>query len=163
MDGHSALCNLISWHSKKCARVARSSSSAETQRAAQGQDTAQWTSDWRTNQSQQHLELFSSTPRECSMLCPGRKAAGTCSAVEALSLHESLTRSRTRLRWLHSDVNVGDGPTKYDHRAVTLLREFLQRPVWEIGFTDLHIRPEVARTCSCQEATVSEGSTGVHT
>ena len=62
-----------------------------------------------------------------------------------------------------SDVNVGDGPTKYDHRAVTLLREFLQRPVWEIGFTDLHIRPEVARTCSCQEATVSEGSAGVHT
>ena len=45
------------------------------------------------------------------------------SAVEALSLRESRSRSRTRLRWLHSDVNVGDGLTKIDHLAVTLIRD----------------------------------------
>ena len=40
------------------------------------------------------------------------------SAVEAVSLRESLTRSRTRLRWIFLDVNVSDGLTKFDHRTV---------------------------------------------
>ena len=56
------------------------------------------------------------------------------SAVVALSLRESLTRSRTRLRRLHSDVNRSDGLAKFDHRAVTLIRHFLQRPVLKIVF-----------------------------
>ena len=42
--------------------------------------------------------------------------SGKRSAVEALSLRETLTRSRTVLRWLHSDVNVSDGLMKVDHR-----------------------------------------------
>ena len=90
---------------------------------------SQWTFDSRTNRSEQHLELFSSTPREYSMLSTDKS-----SAVVAVSLRESLTRSRTRLRRLQSDVNVSDGLAKFDHRAVTLIRHFLQRPVLKIVF-----------------------------
>ena len=38
MDGSAAPCCLIKWHSRRCPRVARSSSSAETQAAAQAQE-----------------------------------------------------------------------------------------------------------------------------
>ena len=64
----------------------------------------------------------------------GLSAADKHSAVETVSLHEPLTRSRTRLRWLHSDVNVSDWSKKFDHRAVASFPEFLQRRVWEIVF-----------------------------
>ena len=42
IDGHSAPCNPISWHSKKCSRGARRSSSEETQGASQGQDEMEY-------------------------------------------------------------------------------------------------------------------------
>ena len=55
------------------------------------------------------------------------------SVVEASSLRESLTSSRTRPRWFHSIVKVSDGLLKFDHRAVNLIRRFSQRLVWEIA------------------------------
>ena len=98
-------------------------------------NTAQWTCDCRANKSQQRPKPCSSTPTECSMLCQDRKVlvwsmADKRSAVEAVSLRESLTRSRTRLRWLHLDVNVSEGLS-----AVMLIRDFfLRRQAWKVVF-----------------------------
>ena len=77
MDGHAAPCNPISCHSKKCQRVDRNSSSAETRGAAQRQDEMDYvrliwyelehgTVDKR-RQDQQVIPAprASSTPKEC--------------------------------------------------------------------------------------------------
>ena len=75
--------------------------------------------------------VFGAVPRSESA---GLSTADKHSAVETVSLHEPLTRSRKGLRWLHSDVNVSDGPKKFDHRAVASFPEFLQRRAWEMVF-----------------------------
>ena len=54
------------------------------------------------------------------------------SAVEGLALRESLGRTKTQLRWCHSEANVSDGLTKADPRALQLLRKFLTSSVWRI-------------------------------
>ena len=54
------------------------------------------------------------------------------SAVEGLALRESLGRTKTQLRWCHSEANVADGLTKADPRALQLLRKFLASSVWRI-------------------------------
>ena len=42
LDGSAAPCSLISWHSRRCLRVARSSGSAETQAATQAQEETEF-------------------------------------------------------------------------------------------------------------------------
>ena len=54
------------------------------------------------------------------------------SAVEGLALKESIARTRTRLRWIHSEINVADGLTKFDHRACQLVRQFLSASTWRV-------------------------------
>ena len=54
------------------------------------------------------------------------------SAVEGLALREAIGRTRTLLRWCHSEANVADALTKADNRAHELLRKFLQSRVWRI-------------------------------
>ena len=52
--------------------------------------------------------------------------------MEGLALRESLGRTKTQLRWCHSEANVSDGLTKADPRALQLLRKFLASSVWRI-------------------------------
>ena len=55
------------------------------------------------------------------------------SAVEGLALSEGIIgRTKTLLRWCHSEANVADAPTKLDNRAHELFRKFLQSKVWRI-------------------------------
>ena len=54
------------------------------------------------------------------------------SAVEGLALKECLARSKTRMRWPHSDVNVFDAWTKFDQQGIELIRTFLNRHTWSI-------------------------------
>ena len=54
------------------------------------------------------------------------------SAVEGLALREGIDRTKTLLRWCHSEANVADALTKLDNRAHDLLRKFLQSKVWRI-------------------------------
>ena len=54
------------------------------------------------------------------------------SAVEGLAMREAIGRTRTLLRWCHSDANVADALTKLTNRALELLRKFLQSRVWRI-------------------------------
>ena len=42
LDGSAAPCCLVSWHTRRCPRVARSSGSAETQAAAQAQEETEF-------------------------------------------------------------------------------------------------------------------------
>ena len=41
-------------------------------------------------------------------------------------------RTKTLLRWCHSEANVADALTKLDNRSHELLRKFLQSKVWRI-------------------------------
>ena len=54
------------------------------------------------------------------------------SIVEGLALKESIARTRTKTRWVHSEINVADGLTKFDARACQLLREFRSSPTWRV-------------------------------
>ena len=54
------------------------------------------------------------------------------SAVEYLALREAIGRTKTLLRWCHSEANVADALTKVDNRAHELLRKFLHFRVWRI-------------------------------
>ena len=51
------------------------------------------------------------------------------SAVEGLALREGIGRTKTLLRWCHSEANVADALTKLDNRGHELLRKFLQSKV----------------------------------
>ena len=114
IHGHAALCNLISWQSKKCPRVVRSSSTAEVRRAAQEQDEMEYVRllcyelehgtvhvRLQDSKSQLRLEPSSSTQKKVFDAVSTAKIAeltmvDKSSSVEALSMRESLTRSRTR-------------------------------------------------------------------
>ena len=56
-----------------------------------------------------------------------------------LALREAIGRTRTLLRWCHSEATVVDALTKVDNRAHELSRKFLQsrvwRTVWDPEFT----------------------------
>ena len=54
------------------------------------------------------------------------------SAVEGLALRGGIGRTKTLLRWCHSEANVADALPKLDNRAHDLLRKFLQAKVWRI-------------------------------
>ena len=54
------------------------------------------------------------------------------SAVEGLALREGIGRTKTLLKWCHSEANVADALTKLENRAHDLLRKFLQAKVWRI-------------------------------
>ena len=153
LNGSAAPCNPIAWHSKQCPRVARSSGSAETQGAAQGQEEMEYVRLLWYEISHGGVEL----PQADSLVASGAggvlvidakgvidaisrsesaalSMADKRSAVEGLALKESLGRTRTLLRWIHSEANVADALTKFDHRACGLLREFLRSPVWVLKY-----------------------------
>ena len=54
------------------------------------------------------------------------------SVVEGLALKESIARTRTRLRWVQSQISVADGLTKFDPRACQLVRQFLAAITWRV-------------------------------
>ena len=140
MDGHAAPWNPILWHSNTCPFVAPSSSSAETHKD-QLRDKLRWsmcgsgTVDLRL-QDQQTAATPGTLLIDAKGVFDAVSTSGSAgwsmddkrSAVESLLLRESLTRSRTRLRWPHSDVNVSDWLPKFDHRAVALIRDLLRHP-----------------------------------
>ena len=54
------------------------------------------------------------------------------SAVEGLALRESIGRTKTLLKWCHSEANISDALTKVYLRAHELLRQFLRAGIWKI-------------------------------
>ena len=141
LDGSAAPCCPISWHSRRCPRVARSSGSAETQAATQAQEETEFIrplwleivqggfDDTTVDQEISKVggcliidakgvltQFIETNPQLFSM-------QDKRSAVEGLALREAIGRTRTLLRWCHSEANVADALTKVDNRALELLTQ----------------------------------------
>ena len=150
LDGSAALCCPISWHSRRCPRVARSSGSAETQAATQAQEETEFIrllcleiaqggyDDTTFDQEISKVGgcviidakgVFDAIHRSESAALSMQDER---SAVEGLALREAIGRTRSLLRWCHSEANVAGALTKTDNRAHELLRKFLQSRVWRI-------------------------------
>ena len=150
LDGSAAPCCPISWQSRRCPRVARSSGSAETQAAIQAQEETEFIrllwletvqegcDDTIINQEISNVGgcLINDAKGVFDAIHRSESAALSMqdkrSAVEGLALREAIGRSRTLLRWCHSEANVADALTMTDNRAHELSRKFLQSRVWRI-------------------------------
>ena len=147
MDGSAAPCCPTSWHSRRCPGVARSSGSGETQAATQAQEETEfirllWLETMQGGYDDTVVDQKISKVGGCLIIDANgvfdaifrRESAALSvqdkrSAVEGLALREAIGRTRTLLRWCHSETNVADVLTKADNRAQ---RKFLQSRVWRI-------------------------------
>ena len=116
MDGSAAPCCPISWHSRRCPRFARSSGSAETQSATQAQGETEFI-------RLLLLEIVHGGYDDTVIDQEIAKVGGCLiidekgvfdamqdkrSALEGLALREAIGKTRTLLRWCHSEANVAD-------------------------------------------------------
>ena len=158
LDGSAAPCCPISWHTRRCPRVARSSGSAETQAATQAQEETEfarlfWLEMVQGGYDDTTIDQEISKVGGCLIIdakgvfdAIHRSESAVLSmqdkrsAVEGLALRDAIGRTRTLLRWCHSEPNVAGALTKVDNRAHELSRKFLQSRVWRIvwdpEFTD---------------------------
>ena len=134
----------------KCPRVARSSGSAETQSATQAQEEQEYVRLLWQELSNGYYDMHDVDKEIRSVTgallidakgvydAVSRSESAALSmadkrtAVEGLALKESLARTHTKLKWLHSEINVADGLTKFDQRATELIRQFLAASTWRI-------------------------------
>ena len=121
---------IVSWYSKKCQRVARSSGAAEVQAASEGQEELEycrllWSEmfsvDFKVKEADYYIKLVMGTllvdaKGIYDALARSESAALSMkdkrSAIEGLALKAALTETRTAIRWCHSGVNVADALTK---------------------------------------------------
>ena len=135
LDGSAVSCCPFSWHVRRCPRVARSSSSAEKQEAPQAQEKNEfighlWLEFVQGGYGDIMIEEEISKIRGCLII----DAKGVINAIhrnesaalsmqhersagEGLELREAIGRTRTLLRWCHSEAIVADASTKLDNRA----------------------------------------------
>ena len=137
--------SLISWHSSRLRRVARSSSAAETQAAADGDDQAVYIClflkevlfgqlglrNWQSEARQIPAALvvdcrgvYGALARSSSS-CLGLKDKK--SGLEALALKQSLVECGTATRWCHSAAQLGDVVTKDSDAARAPSELFVRR------------------------------------
>ena len=123
--------SLISWHSSRLRRVARSSSAAETQATADGDDEAV-NIRWCVKEvlfGQLDLPNWQSETRQipaddalaCSLVLL------SWSDLEALALKQSLVECGTTIRWCHSAAQLGDVVTKDSDAARAPWELFVRR------------------------------------
>ena len=117
--------SLVSWHASRLKRVARSSSAAETQAAAYGNDEAVYIRLCLREvlYGQQDLQNWQSAARQISALmlvdCRGvhdvlARSSSSCiglkdkkSGLEALAIKRSLFECGTMINWCHSAAQLG--------------------------------------------------------
>ena len=138
LQGRESNMSLISWHSSRLRRVARSSSAAETQAAADGDEEAVYIRlclkevlfgqldlrNWQSEARQIPAALvvdcrgvYDALARSSSS-CLGLK--DNKSGLEALALKQSLVECGTVIRWCHSAAQLGDVVTKTQMQHVHL-------------------------------------------
>ena len=125
--------SLISWHSGRLKRVARSSSAAETQAASDGDDEAVYIrlcskevlfgqldlQNWQSETRQ----ILAALVVDCRGVCDAlARSSSSClglkdkkSGLEALALEQSLEECGTVIRWCHSAAQLGDVKTLTQH------------------------------------------------
>ena len=130
LDGSAAPCCPISWHSRRCPRVARSSGSAETQYVTQAQEETEfilllWLETVQGGYDDTVIDqeiakvgccliidakgVFDAIHRSESAALSTQDPR---SAVEGLALREAIGQTKTLLRWCHSEANVAGALTK---------------------------------------------------
>ena len=145
LQGRESNMFLMSWHSSRLRRVARSSSAAETQAAADGDDEAVYIRlclkevlsgqlDFRNWQSEAR-QIPAALVVECrgvydalarsSSSCLGLK--GNSSGLEALALKQGLVECGTTKRWCHSAAQLGDVVTQDSDAARAPWELFVRR------------------------------------
>ena len=141
LDGSAAFCCSISWQSRRCPRVARSSGSAETQAATQAQEGTEFIrllwleivqgGYYDTIIGQEISKVGGCLIIDAKGVFDAIHRIGSAAhsmqekrlAVEGLALREAIGRTRTLLRWCHSEANVADALTKADNRAHELFTQ----------------------------------------
>ena len=130
--------SLISWYSSRLRRVARSSSAAETQEAADGDDEAVYIRLClkKVLFGQLDLQNWQSKTRQipASLVvdCRGvydalARSSSSCPGLEALALKQSLAECGTMIRWCHSAAQLGDVATKDSDAARAPWELFVRR------------------------------------
>ena len=130
LQGRESHMPLISWQPSRLRQVARSSSAAETQAAADGDDEAVYIRLCLKKVLFGQLELRNwqfearQIPAALVVDCRGvyhalTRSSSSClglkdkkSGLEALALKQSLVECGTRIRWCHSAAQLGDVVTK---------------------------------------------------
>ena len=143
---------IVSWYSKKCPRMARSSGAAEIQAASEGQEELEYCrllwaeihcSEFSVRQSQEHIRsvpgvLLIDAKGIYDALARSESAALAMkdkrSAIEGLALRNSIMETQTGLRWCHSGVNISDAMTKGGNGPLELLRKFVTADSWKIVY-----------------------------
>ena len=143
---------VVSWYSKKCQRVARSSGAAEIQAASEGQEELEycrllWAEMFNVNFTVREASKWVPTVLGTLLvdakgiydaLARSESAALSMkdkrSAIEGIALKAALVETRTAIRWCHSGVNVADALTKAGNGPLELLRSFLKADAWQIPF-----------------------------
>jgi hypothetical protein len=138
--------SLVSWHSGKCPRVAKSSLAAEVQAMTEGESELMWCRlQWAemtgtTIDLRSHWQAVKTVPG--TIVIDARSAYDAIyrtvsshlglreknSAVELLALQENLVVGATRVRWVHSLAQLADSMTKPSAREAMDL--FLRRHRW---------------------------------
>ena len=145
LQGKESNLSLRSWHSSRLRRVAGSSSAAETQAAADGDDEAVYTrlclkeilfgqldlQNWQSEARQIPAALvvdcrgvYDALARSSSS-CLGLK--NKKSGLEALALKQGLVECGTMVRWCHSAAQLGDVATKDSDTARAPWELFVRR------------------------------------
>ena len=137
--------SLISWHSSRLKRVAKSSSAAETQAAADGDDEAVYirlclkevlfgqldSQNWQIETRQIPAALVvdcrgvHDALARSSSCCLGLKDKKP--GLEALALRQTLVECGTVIRWCHSAAQLGDVATKDSDAARAPWELFVRR------------------------------------
>ena len=144
LQGRESNMSLISWHSSRLKRVARSSSAAETQ-AADGDDEAVYIRLCLKEVlfGQLDLQHWQSEARripapfvvDCRGVCDAlARSSFSClglkdkkSGLEAFALRQSLVECGTMVRWCHSAAQLGDVATKDSDAARASWELFVRR------------------------------------
>ena len=152
LKGLASPCAIISWQSKKCPRVARSSGAAEVQAASEADSDLVYTKLFWAEILHGHFPLkehLTYTREIKSALVVDAKGVYDAiarsessalgmkdkhSAIEALALKQSLTENKTSLRWCHSEANIADALTKGNPIPLEVLREFVHRAKWKLVY-----------------------------
>ena len=158
LQGRECPLSLISWNSSRLARVARSTSAAEVQAAADADDEMLYVRLAMYEILRGHYTLSqwgpaaSSIPAALVLDCRGvydalARSESAClglkdrkSGLEALALKQSLQECRTSLRWCHSAAQLADVMTKDtpESRAPWELltrRKYMWKLVYDPTFT----------------------------
>lgn len=182
LDGQRSEFSLVSWQSRKLARVARSSTSAEVQMASNATDNHEFVKqtvlEWfnkdkiETHQIDHAMRQIPSVlildcknlyDSMCSIQSSVLQLEERRTAIEVLSIRERTLEAGIQVRWTDSDQQLADGlskPMRFDH-LLDLLKQGLISIVFDPMFTSAKKKRAAARVGK-QRNCVDSDNWGTH-